>query len=142
MNERAVIEYLAGVVGAGFLWGETDCATLALRALDRWTGLDCSSRFAGAWGTQAEALAMYAEGYLPSDYLRQLGGYRITPAMATLGDVVTLQSEAWPEQVHFLTGSHATVADIEAGVRLVKSALILSIPGAEVWRVPCRKPCH
>lgn len=140
--EQQAIVWLSGQRGRGFVWGETDCVTLTFRVLDRWTGLDISGAYAGRWQTEAEALDVYREGVLPSSYLKQHGAWQILPEHATVGDVIAIPSPQWPEQLHFVTGRHATVCDEAHGVCLARTSVLLDVDGATVWRMRCRKPSH
>lgn len=140
--EQNVIVWARGLLGQPFVWGKTDCAMLALQGLDRFTGGDYASRYAGLWGSKTEALRHYRVE-LPSEVLQGFGAERVVPTFAVLGDVITVPAGEWPEQMHFVLGSIALCSDPSRGVHYLKTRWLADQDGAAVWRVAgCRRQFH
>jgi len=138
--EQSVILWAREVIGKPFVWGETDCAMVALEGLSRLTGEDYAGRYRGMWDSREAALTHY-ETELPSDALKSFGAEQVLGTFAVLGDVVTVPADPWPEQMHFVLGAKSLCSDESSGVRLIPTRVLTAIDGAAVWRVAkCLKP--
>lgn len=135
VGESAVIIWASKMINeTTFEWGITDCASLTLKALQVLTGEDYPSKFRGKWSNEKQARRYYDHG-LPSDVLKGFGAEEIEPWFVVIGDVVTIPSPTWPEQLHFVLGKYSLVSDVKRGVRVAPTALLLAQPGSRVWRV-------
>lgn len=140
--EQNVIIWARGMLGREFVWGETDCAMVALGGLSVLAGQDYAAPYRGKWSTEDEALAHYATE-LPSGVLAALGAERVAATFAVLGDVITVPVGKWPEQMHFVLGSKSLSSSPLDGVHLLPTRYLTDQPGADVWRVAkCLKPSH
>lgn len=138
--EQNVVLWGRSVLGSAFVWGETDCALIALAGIDVFTGSAHADRYRGRWTTADEALAHFAIE-TPSQVLKSIGAVEIAENYAVLGDVVTVPAPPWPEQLHFILGRFCLCSDELAGVSLLRAKAVTSLPGARIWRVPpCPKP--
>ena len=131
--ERKLIEWARGAVGTPFVWGETDCALTALRAVDQMIGTSHADRYRGAWTNQDEAISHF-QHEIPSQVLTGLGAVEVSVAHATVGDVLTVPADIWPEQMAVVLGSRSLCADINRGVCLLPSRSFTQAPGARAWR--------
>lgn len=115
MNERALIEFARASFGKPFTWGETDCAMLALRAIDAFRGTFDAGRFAGLWHDEASALAHF-QIELPSMVLEAIGCQSIDPHLSAIGDVLLIPGPVFPECAHVVLGRLMLSSSPEEGV--------------------------
>ncbi len=140
--EQAIHRWAHEVTGLPFVWGETDCCILTLRALSLLTGQDHTDAYIGAWQDEAAALAHYAIER-PSDVLQSFGAFEVDIARVVFGDVLTVPADPWPEQCHFVLGRFCLASDLRLGVMLLPVRMFLSRAGVRLWRVArCLKPSH
>jgi len=140
--EQNVIIWARGMLGREFVWGETDCAMIALGGLDCLNGSDYAGVYRGKWTTEAEALAHF-QTETPSGVLKSFGGEKFPGTFAVLGDVITVPAGKWPEQMHFVLGSKSLCSDQTLGVHLLPTRTLTDLDEAVVWRVAkCLKPYH
>ena len=140
--EQNVIIWARGVLGREFVWGETDCAMIALEGLDCLNGSDYAGVYRGKWTTEDEALAHF-KIETPSQVLASFGGEKVLPTFTVLGDVITVPAGKWPEQMYFVLGSKSLCSDQTVGVHLDQTRLLTAGDGATVWRVSgWRKSYH
>ena len=135
--EQNVIIWARGLLGREFVWGETDCVMLTLKAMDIFHGGEYAERFRGKWSNQEEALAYY-DITSPSEMLPAYGGQRVLGTFAVLGDIITVTSEEWPERCHFVLGARSLSSTEDGGVSLIPTRFLTNLPDAIVWRVPCQ----
>lgn len=132
-QEQMLIAWARGMVGRPFSWGAIDCAMLALSAIDVMRGTRHADRYRGTWVSQDQALQHFAIE-TPSAVLAGMGAVDIPAARATVGDVVTVPADIWPEQMAVILGSRALCADVTRGVCLIPSRLFTRGVGARAWR--------
>ena len=140
--EQNVIIWARARLGREFVWGDTDCAMIALEGLDCLNGSDYAGVYRGKWTTEDEALAHF-KIETPSQVLASFGGEKVLPTFTVLGDVITVPAGQWPEQMHFVLGSKSLCSDPTKGVHLLPTRVLTDLPAADVWRVAqCPKPYH
>jgi len=140
--EQNVILWARSMLGQTFVWGETDCAMLALKGLDVLTGMKYTDRYKGQWANEDEALNHF-KTEMPSEVLQSLGGEKVPGTFAVLGDVITVPAGFWPEQMHFVLGAQSLCTDPTKGVHLLPTRILTELDEAVVWRVvKCLKPYH
>ncbi len=131
--DQKLVMWARQQVGKPFEWGVTDCAMLALQAVDILTDGEHAQTYAGKWETQSQALAHF-EIEKPSDVLQRLGAVEIDAIRAAAGDILTLPAYIWPEQLHVVMGRLCLSADIDQGVCLLPTRLFVTVEGARAWR--------
>ena len=134
MNEIALVKWAGEMVGKPFIWGETDCAMLALRSLNTSLGIDVSGAFAGVWRDEASALAHF-QIELPSQVLSMLGLSQMDQVYFATGDIILAPKEPFPETAHICLGMRSLSADPEHGVVYVRTLDLLK-HAVSLWRVP------
>lgn len=132
--EQSVIGWARNILGRPFAWGETDCALIALQAIECFTGRDCVADYRGRWTSEAEALAHFRTE-LPSQVLASMGAVEVRPSQAVIGDVITVPVGDWPEQLHVILGRFSLCASPDRGVHLLPTRLFTEWPGARLWRL-------
>lgn len=132
-REQKLIAWAGSMIGVPFAWGQTDCALLALTGIDAMLGTCHAERYRGAWESQEQALAHFTSE-IPSSVLEGLGAVERDPSLSSVGDVLTVPADVWPEQMSLILGSRVLCADISRGVCLKPLRLFARAPGARAWR--------
>lgn len=87
--EPRLHDYVAGLEGSSFSWGELDCALFAAGAVLVQTGVDLAADFRGRYATargSVRALRRFGAGTLVATIAAKLP--MIEPAFARRGDIV------------------------------------------------------
>lgn len=139
-KEQALLTWAKGKLNREFEWGVTDCALLALEAVDLYADRQLAAIYRRAWTTQAEALDYFANE-LPSQVLARAGAVEVPANYVAIGDLLTVPAPPWPEQLHVVLGRFCLCASPERGVHLAPARVFYSQPNAKGWRLDsCRKP--
>ena len=129
-----LVEFAESVRGAPFVWGETDCVTLARAGLrvildrDPWHGL------LGRWTTKRGAFRVSVRADTGA-ILKASQAAEVPPRMATAGDLAVgpgLGEEGLHRLSILVPARKALVAFPEGGVELVDQLSL--IPGTTFWR--------
>lgn len=139
-TEQMLVIWARHQIGLPFIWGSTDCAMVAVSAIDIITGGAHRQTYGGQWSTEAEAMAAYDRLPHLSALLAELGAEVLPGHLFAVGDLITVPTPTWPEQYHVVLGRRSLCCDIEHGVVQIPTRPILAQPGARLWRLPCRKP--
>lgn len=115
--DLALRRWATSMAGQPFVWGTTDCASLALTAVGilypRRTVLRLQP-----WTSQREALQLLtAHPRAIEDALEQLGGVALPLAFATTGDLLVLPAAPFPH-LYVSLGAEILATDPEVGVHL------------------------
>ena len=132
MKELALIAFAEQVVGQPFVWGETDCGMLALRALDVILIQDVSGPYRGMWSDEATALAHF-QTELPSEVLARLGMQRMEPGLYAIGDILLAPKDPWPECAAVCLGGRCLMSHTEHGVAYVRTGDFVKA-ATSLWR--------
>lgn len=140
MSERkTAVEFARAEIGRPFVWGDTNCVMLAVRALDAQAGTDIGPRHrhcmssalrAAAWsrrhGLAGLVATLTAEGCTPVD-----------PATPATGDVLLGHTRDGQLAAHVYLGRHVLSSTATAGVCLIVTDAVLPAP-TYAMRAPCR----
>lgn len=134
-REIAVLRFATARLGRPFAWGVTDCALLALEAVDAQAGTELAARYRGQWTSEAEALAWYQQE-LPSEVLAAAGLAEVPPRTAVIGDVILNAGDRFPQCMAVCLGKRALTAEPERGVGQVPTRLLVhELRAPSVWRL-------
>jgi hypothetical protein len=134
--DLALHRWATAQAGRAFDWGQTDCATLTLRALSVMyvkplLVLD------PVWESSAGALRIIGErpGIIVNILRGQLKAQPILPAFTSIGDILLLPGAPLPHlYVHL--GRYVLATDPVRGVHLGPAAELLATQGLSCWRIP------
>lgn len=127
-RDLQVVSWARRHLGQPFRWGETDCCALAADLVRELTGEDIPYR----WSNEEEARAIFRETR-PSHELARRGWRSVPPIEAQPGDILVVETDAWPERLHVVLGKHSISSGPEYGVSLVRTA---DLQAVAAWRAP------
>jgi len=84
----ALVQFVNEVRGSCWVWGRTDCACIARRALTVIHGRDVWDGVIGHWTTAEGAIRVLNSIRNPEMALQQSGGYSVSPRWQRAGDLV------------------------------------------------------
>jgi len=130
-RELSVIRYATGVRGSPLRWGETDCASLCIAAINLQAEKELIS---DKWDSEAAAREVMAR-HLPSEVMEQAGMEKIDPSACRVGDVLVVPSGEWAETLYLCLGARCLSATARGGVDLFPLTSVKNA-ASSAWRVP------
>lgn len=131
-------QFVRAELGRMFIWGETNCVALALRAVDAMhgTGLHAAHRKHMATATRARAWTRKHGARGVIDQLLADGLMEVEPAFAQEGDILIGETADGQIAAHVALGARVLSATETAGVCLLAYAAVSPAPTfAAGWRV-------
>lgn len=130
----ALAAWADSVRGLPFRWGVTDCASLAIAAVDTLRGNHRAADYFYAPGrfpyTRRAARLVQAERFHP----RHLGAIGLTRATTTaVGDVLIVRRARGWICAHVVLGRIAVSSSFARGVQVVDVPALLALPRCETW---------
>ncbi len=132
MSEVALVRFAQQMLGEPFVWGQTDCAMLALRCLEAAHGFATVEQYWGLWTDEASALAHF-QRELPSEVLAGIGLREVPAAQASTGDIILAPKAPFPECAHVCLGQFSLTASPVAGVHRVPTLELVDV-ATSAWR--------
>jgi hypothetical protein len=129
-----LVQFAREVVGASFVWGDTDCATLMRRAQSVLLGSDPFKGRVGNWTTKRGALRV-VKNLDVLKALRTSGGVEVGERYATAGDVMLgagVDARGLAQLATVLPVGKVLASTPETGVVIVRRKDLE--PGARFWR--------
>jgi hypothetical protein len=123
-------------LGEPFLWGSTDCAALAVRAISLVYDDEGILEFVD-WHDEESARAFFGQ-HKPDDWLATFGAARVESIVPVGGFIVTASADGveWPG-VYIGVGSRLLTSREGGAVKLTDWTVINRLPvQATVWRLP------
>lgn len=134
--EARLTAWVAARAGAPFVWGQTDCALIAMEAFDALTGRALAAAYRGLWPSLRAARA-YAPGFDLVQTLVRQGCATLSPSAGLrIGDFLMVKRRAW-WCAHVCCGALTLSAWPRLGVAWGETRAVLAIDPAVV-RVPFR----
>lgn len=119
--DAALIDWARSVLGRDFVWGKTDCATLARGAImAMYEGAESKVSMGPlpGWTTERGAVRAHVRTGGPVAVLRRMGAERVCPAYAQRGDITVDDSRALPN-IGIVVSGGVVMAHPDRGVFLV-----------------------
>lgn len=129
-----LLEWAAGLEGKPFVWGETDCALLALEAHDLVTGSALAEAYRGRWDSEFAARRFIVEH--STDIERRLlaaGCDVVAPGYLQRGDFILVAESGWI-CAHVCMGAWTLSSRPDVGVVQFDCAAVLRCAGARILR--------
>ena len=138
IQEIALINFIETNQGRPFAWGECDCNTFVLEAMDAVFGTALAARVRGQYATEKGAIRFRrksVQGSLINGLIEE-GFIEIPRGFEQTGDILIVEDPDKWEMSHLCLGRTAAAAFPDAGVQQFSLALLKDKP-YRVWRCSC-----
>lgn len=136
-NEINLLNFIEASLGRPFVWGQCDCNTFALEALDAAYGTCLAGKIMGQYNTLLGAVRYRKRSPWGSfiALIEEAGFIEAKKGFQQTGDLLIVEDPKW-EMVHICLGSIAASAFPDDGVRTFPMAMMADKP-YRVWRYAC-----
>jgi len=136
-REIQLMNFIEKNLGRPFAWGECDCNTFALEAVDAVFDTSLAEKIKGQYFTELGAL-MYRKKSRWGTFinlLKETGFIEVAKGFEQTGDLLIVEDPRW-EMVHISLGSKVMSSLPGAGVQYFSASVMKGQPYS-VWRFGC-----